>query len=48
MKHKKINNNHHAIFVAINIGSRYVYAKAMKNIQEDTVIETFEIFCQNN
>ena len=44
MKHKKINNNHHAIFVAINIGSRYVYAKAMKNIQEDTVIETLKEF----
>jgi aspartate carbamoyltransferase regulatory subunit len=39
MKHNKINNNYHAIFVAINIGSRYVYAKAMKNIQEATVIE---------
>ena len=46
MKHKKINNNHHAIFVAINIGSRYVYAKAMKNIQEDTVIETLKEFAK--
>ena len=46
MKHKKINNNYHAIFVAINIGSRYVYAKAMKNIQEDTVIETFNDFAK--
>ena len=46
MKNKKINNNHHAIFVAINIGSRYVYAKAMKNIQEDTVIETFNEFAK--
>ena len=44
MKHKNINNNHHAIFVAINIGSRYVYAKAMKNIQENTVIETLKEF----
>ena len=46
MKHKKINNNLHAIFVAINIGSRYVYAKAMKNIQEDTVIEAFNDFAK--
>jgi transposase InsO family protein len=46
MKNKKINNNYHAIFVAINIGSRYVYAKAMKNIQEATVIETFNEFAK--
>ena len=44
MKHKKINNGHKAIFVAVDIGSRFVYAKAMKNIRADAVIETFEAF----
>ena len=44
MKHKKTNNGYKAIFVAVDIGSRYVYARAMKNIRETAVIETFEHF----
>ena len=44
MKHTKANNGYKAIFVAVDIGSRYVYARAMKNIRETAVIETFEDF----
>ena len=44
MKHSKTNNGYKAIFVAVDIGSRYVYARAMKNLREAAVIETFEAF----
>ena len=40
-KNKKINNGYHAIFVAVEIGSRLVFCKATKNIQEDAVKDCF-------
>ena len=46
MKHSKTNNGYKAIFVAVDIGSRYVYARAMKNIKEGNIIETFEKFIE--
>ena len=44
MKHKQINKGFSAIFVAINTGTRYVYAKAMKNIRSEAVTQTFNDF----
>ena len=40
-KNKKINNGYHAIFVAVEIGSRLAFCKATKNIQEDAVKDCF-------
>ena len=40
--HRKINNGHHAIFCAVEIGSRYAFACPMKNIRQNAVIEAFE------
>jgi hypothetical protein len=40
--HRKINNGYHAIFCAVEIGSRYAFACAMKNIRKRAVIEAFE------
>jgi len=44
MKHSRTSNGYKAIFVAVDIRSRYVYARAIKNIRQTVVIETFEKF----
>ena len=44
IKHSKMSNGYKAVLVAVDNGSRYVYARAMKNIRETVVIETFEKF----
>jgi transposase InsO family protein len=41
LKNKKINNGFHCVFVAVEIGSRYAYAKATKNIKSPAVKECF-------
>jgi len=40
-KNKKINNGYHCIFVAIEIGSRFVFCKATKNTKSKATRECF-------
>ena len=40
-KNKRVNNGYHAIFVAVEIGSRLAFCKATKNLQEDAVKDCF-------
>ena len=41
LSNRKINNGYHAIFCAVEIGSRWAFACAMKNIREEAVIDAF-------
>ena len=45
-KDKKINNGYHAIFVAVEIGSRFAFTRACKNIRDAQVKESFRQLCR--
>jgi transposase InsO family protein len=42
MSNRKINNGYHAIFCAVEIGSRWAFCMPMKNIREEAVIDAFD------
>ena len=41
LSNRKINNGYHAIFCAVEIGSRWAFCVPMKNIREEAVIDAF-------
>ena len=42
MSNRKINNGYHAIFCAVEIGSRWAFVCPMKNIRHEAVLDAFE------
>ena len=42
-KNKKINNGYHAIFVAVEIGSRLAFCKASRGCRERLLPESFKV-----